>query len=90
MKFEFHPSYEPALLFGISLQAAWLGLLWFCTYHIFPFTLIPTAAYCIITPIIIVRHPKPTVLDLQLVRTGYFFYCALGLLVVCAYAVFFR
>ena len=90
MKLEFHPSYRPALLFGVFLQASWLAFLFFCTYHIFPFALIPAAAYWVITPIIIVRHPQPTGLDLQMVRSGYFFYCVLAVLVAWAYAAFHR
>jgi hypothetical protein len=90
MRLEFHPSYGPALLVGVFLQVSWLGFLYFCTYHIFPFALIPAAAYCVITPIIIVRHPQPTGVDLQMVRSGYFFYCALALLAASVYATFLR
>lgn len=90
MKLEFHPSYEPALLIGVFLQASWLAFLYFCTYHIFPFALIPAGAYCVITPIIIIRHPRPTGLDLMMVRSGYFFYCVLALIEAWAYIAFIR
>ena len=90
MKLELHPSYKPALLLGISLQASLLAFFFFCTYHIFPFALIPAAAYCVITPIIVFRHPQPTGLDIQMVRSGYFFYCLLAVLLALAYGSLFR
>ncbi len=90
MKFEFHPSYKPALIFGVCIQVSWLALLYFFTYHIFPFALIPAVAYWLITPVIIFRHPQPTRLDLQLVRSGYFFYCVLAILVALAYLALHR
>ena len=90
MKPEVHPSYGPALATGVLLQGVWLAFLFFCTYHIFPFALVPAAAYCVITPIIIMRHPQPSRLDLQMVRSGYFFYCGLALLLAWAYAAVHR
>ena len=91
MKLEIHPSYGLALRFGITLLTAWLVFLYFCTFHIFPFAAIPAVAYGIITPVIIIRHPQPTWLDLAMVRSGYFFYCAFVILGACIYyAVFHR
>jgi hypothetical protein len=77
MKFQFHPSYDSALSWAICLQAVWFALLYFGTYDVLPIFLIPAMAYWIITPIVILRHPQPTKLDLQMVRVGYFVYCLL-------------
>jgi len=90
MKFQLHSSYDSALSWAVCLQASFLALVYFGTYHLFPFCLIPVIAYWTITPIIILRHPRTTRLDLQMVRSGYFVYCLLAILVGSAYAAFRR
>ena len=65
-------SYTPSLLFAVCLQVLLLALL-SCT-HLFPFALIPAAAYWVVTPIVIYRHPRPTKFDLIMVRSGYVIY----------------
>lgn len=70
--------YHSALLISLCLQVAFLTFLALCTYHIFPFALIPAVAYWIITPIIIFRHPQPKEFDLVMVRSGYFAYLVLS------------
>ena len=82
---EIHPSYQSALRIGIVLQVAVLAFFNFGAYHLFPFALIPAVVYSVITPLIVFCHPQPTGLGLQLVRSGYFYYCLLAIFGASAY-----
>lgn len=81
-----HHSYKASLPFAVCLQAILLTFAYTVSPQLFLCALIPAAAYWIITPIIILRHPQPSRLDLQLVRTGYAFYCIFSMFIAIVFA----
>jgi hypothetical protein len=82
-----HESYKAALPFSICLQVLLLILADLLDSLFFVFALIPAVAYWIITPVVIYRHPAPTQLDLQMVRTGYAFYCLFAFAIFILFAL---
>ena len=79
MNLKINPSYKPCLFDAVCLQVGLQVLIYLVERRLFLFALIPVAAYWVITPIVIFRHPQPTMLDLQMVRTGYIFYFLLNI-----------